>query len=71
MNEEPDIQQIIERLDTLYWTDSTAYMRKLNNLKGSGYKVFRNEKGKHKVQYNSNYFNEMFGGIFGGIFDGK
>jgi hypothetical protein len=39
-----------ERLNKLYWTDAKEYMRTLNDVKSKGYRVLRNEKGKHKVQ---------------------
>ena len=54
-------QEIIDKLDRLYWTDMQGYIEYLNKIKQAGYKVFRNSKGKHKV-------NGIFDFIFGGIF---
>jgi hypothetical protein len=39
-----------DALNKLYWTDAKEYMRTLNDVKSKGYRVLRNEKGKHKVQ---------------------
>lgn len=61
-----DNEAIIEKLDKLYWTDPSAYLNYVSNLKESGYKVYRNDKGEHKVKSEDIY--GMFGGIFGDIF---
>ena len=45
--------------------DKDDYDKHVETLKGVGYKVFRNSKGKHKVSYNTAYFSEVFGGILG------
>lgn len=39
-----------EQLDKLYWTNPTEYLRYLQKVKNAGYKVLRNNMGKHKVQ---------------------
>lgn len=49
-NMAPTIQEMENRLNQLYWTDSEAYLRQLEMIKGMGFRVFRNSKGKHKVQ---------------------
>ncbi len=56
-------QEIIDRLDRLYWTDMQGYIEYLNKVKQAGYKAFRNSKGKHKVE-------SIFGDIFDQILNG-
>ena len=56
-----DTQEIIDRLDRLYWTDMQGYIEYLNKIKKAGYKVYRNNKGQHKVD---SIFDSIFGGIF-------
>lgn len=43
------IPQYEEELNNLYWRDKDRYLRRLSLIKIS-YRVFRNEKGKHKLQ---------------------
>ena len=57
------VQEIVEKLDKLYWTDIPGYTEYLQKIKGVGYKVFRNSKGKHKIE-------SPFGGVFDKIFGG-
>jgi hypothetical protein len=64
----PTIEEIQNRLNKLYWTDSVKYMEHLNMIKGMGYKVYRNPKGIHKVEMD---MSTAFGGIFNEIFNSK
>lgn len=36
-------------LDRLYTSDVIGYYQKLEEVKGNGYKVYRNSVGRHKV----------------------
>lgn len=65
----PDIKTIEEDLNRRYFQDPKEYLERVETLKGVGYKIFRNSKGQHKVEYNNEYFKEMFGGTFGGFFN--
>lgn len=56
-------QEIIDRLDRLYWIDMQGYIEYLNKIKQVGYKVYRNNKGQHKVE-------SIFGSIFDQILNG-
>lgn len=58
-------QEVAERLNKLYYTDPIKYLNYLSSIKDAGYKVYRNDNGKHKVK--SNIY-DAFGGIFGDIF---
>lgn len=40
-------------LDEEYAVDSFDYLSELRFIKGVGYRVFRNSKGKHKLVYDS------------------
>lgn len=60
-----DSKEIADRLDKLYWTDTQGYIEYLNRIKSNGYKIFRNDKGVHKVK---SIFEDIFGGIFNGSF---
>ena len=62
----PTIEDIQNRLNTLYCTDPKEYMEHLNMLKGIGYRIFRNSKGKHKVEMD---MATAFGGVFDNIFN--
>lgn len=64
----PDIKTIEEDLNRRYIQDQKEYAKRVETLKGVGYKIFRNSKGQHRVEYNNDYFNEMFGGAFGDFF---
>lgn len=57
----PDIKTIEEDLNRRYFQDPKEYLERVEILKGVGYKIFRNSKGQHKVEYNNEYFKEMFG----------
>ena len=65
----PSNDEIVKKLNILYRGNQDEYLKHIETLKGVGYRVFRNEKGEHKVTYNNQYLNEMFGGIFGGLFN--
>ena len=65
----PSDKDIIKKLNTLYKKNPDEYLKHIETLKSVGYRVFRNEKGEHKVTYNNQYLNEIFGGIFGGLFN--
>lgn len=57
---------IIEKLNIMYESDDKeAYEKQVETLKSVGYRVFRNSKGYHKVEYNTHYFQQVFGGEFG------
>ena len=64
----PTIEDIQNRLDSLYWTNSKEYMEHLNLVKGLGYRVFRNSKGRHRVKMD---MSNAFGGLFDNIFNQK
>ena len=53
--------QYAETLNKLYFTNPPEYLRYLNDLKSKGYKVLRNNKGKHKVEVKQN---DIFNGLF-------
>ena len=57
-------QNTIRQLDELFPTNTERYTELVKKLKEIGYKIYRNSNGKHKLEYNNNYFNEVFGGIF-------
>lgn len=59
------IQEIVDKLNKLYWTNPQDYMEYLQRIKAAGYKVYRNSKGKHKVEGG---FMDMFNQILGGTF---
>lgn len=70
----PDI--IVQELDRLYEFDSEKYVSECKELKKIGYRIYRNEVGKHAVieptrpadAYGDNDIYNAFGGIFGDIF---
>ena len=64
----PTTSELEENLNRLYWTNSAEYLKRLEVIKGMGYKVYRNSKGNHKVKMD---MSSAFGGIFGDIFNGK
>ena len=57
-----DIKTIEEDLNRRYLQNQKEYTERVETLKGVGYKIFRNSKGQHRVEYNNDYFNEIFGG---------
>ena len=59
-------EQIASDLDQKYLSGDKEYLEKVQILKDVGYRIFRNNKGHHKVLRNANYLNEVFGGIFNG-----
>ena len=52
--------EIEERLDKLYYANPTLYLQSLDNVKKSGYKVYRNSKGQHKVKMDFGSIFDMF-----------
>lgn len=72
----PDI--IVQELDRLYEFEIDKYVEECNELKKIGYRIFRNEDGKHRIleptrpadAYGDNDIYNAFGGIFGDIFRG-
>ena len=60
-------KKLAEGLDYYYFHNWNSYCDYLEDVKGCGYKVYRNTAGKHKVKYNPNYLREVFGGVFGRI----
>ena len=63
----PTDEEIVAKLNMLYSSDKEQYEEHVETLKGIGYKIYRNSEGKHKVEYNNQYFAEMFGGAFKGF----
>ena len=64
----PTIEDIQNDLNQKYLNQPEEYLKRVETLKGVGYRIFRNNKGQHKVEYNNKYFSEIFGGAFGGLF---
>ena len=62
----PTIEEMENKLNKLYWTNSSEYMKHLNMIKGMGYKVYRNSQGLHKIEMD---MSTAFGGIFNEIFN--
>lgn len=58
-------------LDLLYKTNPEKYQRKLDTIKSSGYRVFRNVNGEHIVKQDEDFIYKAFGGVFGKIFKGE
>ena len=65
----PTIEDIQNDLNKRYLNNTEEYLERVEVLKGVGYRIRRNSKGQHRVEYNNSYFNEMFGGVFGGLFN--
>ena len=63
----PTEAEIVAKLNFLYVSNREEYEKHVETLKGVGYRIFRSANGKHKVEYNNQYFAEMFGGAFGKI----
>ena len=69
---------IVAELDRLYEFEIDKYVEECNQLKRIGYKIYRNDDGKHKVveparpndMFGDNDIYNAFGGIFGNIFRG-
>jgi len=40
-----------EELNKLYWSDPQKYLQKIDRMKSLGYRILRNSKGKHKVEF--------------------
>jgi hypothetical protein len=53
-------KEMEERLDKLYYANPKLYLQSLDNVKKSGYKVYRNSKGQHKVKMDYYSFFDMF-----------
>lgn len=47
---QPTIEQMEQELNRLYWLDSRRYLERLNMIKGMGYNVLRNARGRHKIE---------------------
>lgn len=67
------VEVIVNELDRLYEFEINKYVNECNDLKRMGYKIYRNNEGRHKVIEPQNNFvdNDIynaFGGIFGEIF---
>ena len=65
----PTIEDIQNDLNKRYLNNPEEYLERVEVLKGVGYRILRNSKGQHRVEYNNSYFSEMFGGVFGGLFN--
>ena len=73
------VEVIVSELDRLYEFEIDKYVNECNDLKRMGYKIYRNNEGRHKViepqKMSSNFGNNdifnAFGGIFGEIFGKK
>ena len=60
-----EINNIVrDQLNRLFQTDKEQYTEYLKNCKESGYRVFINDSGQHKVQWDKDYYKKAFGGIF-------
>ena len=60
-----EINNIVrDQLNRLFLTDKEQYAEYLKNCKESGYRVFINGAGFHKVQWDKDYYKKTFGGIF-------
>ena len=59
-------KQVVDKLNFLYVSNPKEYERYLETLKNVGYKIFRSSNGKHKIEYDTQYFQHMFGGAFAG-----
>lgn len=72
------VEAINNELNRLYIADKEKYKEECDMWKSKGYKIYRDNKGRHKVveppkQNDSPYttdINDVFGGIFGQIFGG-
>ena len=64
----PTNEDIQNDLNQKYLNNPEEYLKRVETLKGVGYRILRNNKGQHKVEYNNKYFSEIFGGAFGGLF---
>lgn len=64
----PTNEEIQNDLNQKYLNQPEEYLKRVEVLKGVGYRILRNSKGQHKVTYNNKYFSEIFGGAFGGLF---
>ncbi len=53
-------KEMEEQLDKLYYANPQLYLQSLDNVKKSGYKVYRNSKGQHKVKMDYYSFFGMF-----------
>lgn len=59
--------EIINKLDILFESDNKdQYNKQVDTLKSVGYRIYRNSNGKHKVEYNTQYFQQVFDGVFKG-----
>lgn len=76
---------IVDQLDYLYQYDMDKYLSEVSDLKRMGYKIYRNNDGKHKLvapqrerpRYNAygmpniDFGNDAINDLFGGIFNGS
>ena len=46
-----NLDSISQELDRLYEFEISEYISRCNELKGSGYKIYRNSSGQHKVVF--------------------
>ena len=75
-----NIEVITTELNRLYTVDKTKYDKEVTDFKAMGFKIYRNDAGKHKVvepvrQKNDIYsqmgmYGDVFKDIFGGVFGG-
>lgn len=64
-----NIRQLEIDLDNAWWSyDKEKYQEKLDTTKMMGFKVYRNDKGRHKVVKNPDGgdFMDFFNGILNG-----
>lgn len=58
------MNELEKRLDTEWWNKITFktndYDNYLNLIKSIGYRVYRNSKGQHKVQFNNSKSFDIF-----------
>lgn len=69
------INEIVLELNRLFITNPDKYKEECDYWKSKNYKIYRDNKGRHKVvepvKAQDTTINEAFGGIFNQIFNGK
>lgn len=68
------VEVVVDELNRLYEFDIDKYVNECNDLKRMGYRIYRNEAGKHKViapqkivdkqKEMRDSLNKIFGGVF-------
>lgn len=74
------VDAIVLELNRLYICDKDKYKTECDDWKSKGYRIFRDNKGRHKVieppknntskpHVEAKELKELFGDIFGNVFD--